>query len=245
MKKQPILQISLIIPAFNEEKRIGSTLEEIFGYFKNQNYLYEIIVVDDGSTDNTVGCVDGYVAKNSNTRLIKNGVNKGKGYSVKNGFIHAAGEYLLFSDEDLSTPIAQIEKLLRYLRSGYDIAIGSRGLKGSDIQIHQPWYREMMGRIFNLFVRAFAVRDFKDTQCGFKCFTKDSALEICKRQQMERFSFDVEILYIAKRLGFKIKEVPIQWLNEPETKVHAIKDSASMFIDLLRIRLNDIAGKYN
>jgi dolichyl-phosphate beta-glucosyltransferase len=238
-------KLSIIIPAFNEERRLLSTLEKIYSYFEKRNGAYEIIVVDDGSTDNTSTCANDFRSKFKCTRLVRNGGNRGKGYSVKNGFLQATGEYLLFSDADLSTPIEEIEKLKAYLENGYDIAIGSRGLKESDIQVHQPWYREIMGRTFNILVRVLCVRDFKDTQCGFKCFIREAALEVCKRQRLERFSFDVEMLYIAKKLGYKVKEVPVRWVNESETKVKAIRDSANMFVDLLKIKLNDITGKYD
>ena len=237
--------LSVIIPAYNEERRILCTLNKIQKYLDINFPDYEIIVVDDGSMDRTIESVNLFSQQNNRINLIKNGVNRGKGYSVKNGFLYAKGDYVLFTDADLSTPIEDIEKLLPYFRDGYDITIGSRALKDSDVQIHQPWYRETMGKIFNFLVRILAVRGFKDTQCGFKCFTKQSALDICKRQNMERFSFDVEMLYIAKRLGYRIKEVPITWLNQPETKVNAIKDSVSMFIDLFRIRVNDARGKYD
>jgi len=237
-------KVSVIIPAFNEERRLPATLGKIHRYFENKDYSYEVLVVDDGSTDNTAERIEDYIKMHNSTRLIRNGINKGKGYSVKNGFLQANGDYLLFSDADLSTPIEEIDKFSGYLREGYDVAIGSRGLKESDIQVHQPWFREMMGKAFNILVRLLSLRGFKDTQCGFKCFTRKAALEICKRQRMERFSFDVEMLYIAKKLGYKVKEVPVRWVNEPETKVKAVRDSVNMFFDLLRIRLNDMTRKY-
>lgn len=184
------------------------------------------------------------IEENSKIRLIRNEINKGKGYSVKNGFLNSTGSYLLFSDADLSTPIEEVEKLVDSIDHGYDVAIGSRGLKESDIKIHQPMHREKMGKIFNFLVRAITIKGFSDTQCGFKCFKRKAALEICKRQQLERFSFDVEMLYIAKKLGYKIKEVPIQWFNNPNSRVSPVKDSIKMFLDLLKIRYNDFLGKY-
>ncbi len=237
--------LSIIIPAYNEEKRLLNSLITVSNYLKKSNLLYEIIVVDDGNTDNTAGIIQGFREKSDkNIYLIKNGKNRGKGFSVKNGFSHAKGRYLLFSDADLSTPIDEVQKLLIYLNNGFDIAIGSRALKESDIRIHQPWYRESMGKFFNLMVRALVVRGFKDTQCGFKCFTRESALEICKRQRIKGFSFDVEMLYIARKLGYKVIEVPVQWLNYPDSNVHVIKDSTKMFIDLIRIRVNGLIGRY-
>lgn len=244
MRKKEFL-LSVVVPAYNEENRIEKSLLRIYGYLRSQSYISEIIIVDDGSRDKTVEIVTKFIANIDNLRIIRNGRNRGKGFSVKNGLMHANGEFLLFSDADLSTPIEEVAKLLAYYREGYDIVIGSRGLKESDIQIHQLWYREFMGRIFNLFVVLLAVRGFKDTQCGFKGFSREAALEICKRQRMEGFSFDVEMLYIAKKLGYRIKEVPIQWFDSPQTKVNTLRDSRKMFMDLLRVRINDWKGLYS
>ena len=201
--------LSVIIPAYNEEARIKNTLEKIHSYLKNQDYTYEIIIVNDGSTDNTWALVNEIAQKIKEVRILKNEKNRGKGFTIKKGFLNAKGKYLLFTDADLSTPIEEVEKLISWLKKGYDIAIGSRALKESHIQIHQPWYRELAGRIFNLFVQAMAVPGIKDTQCDFKCFSRKTAIEICERQKIEKFSFDVEMLYIGRRLGYKIKEVPI------------------------------------
>jgi dolichyl-phosphate beta-glucosyltransferase len=237
--------LSVVIPAYNEEKRIVNTLLRIKEYLERQPYTSEIIVVDDGSVDKTVDTVNRLLGKIPNLKIILNGINRGKGYSVKNGFLNAQGTFLLLSDADLSTPIEEIRKLMEFIDSGYDIAIGSRGLRESNIEIRQVWYRGMMGQIFNLIVRGLTVRGFKDTQCGFKCFKSEAALEICKRQKMDRFSFDVEMLYIARRLGYGIKEVPIRWLNSPHSKVDAVRESFQMFIDLIKIRINDLKGLYS
>lgn len=236
--------LSVIIPAYNEEARIKNTLEKIHSYLKNQDYTYEIIIVNDGSTDNTWALVNEIAQKIKEVRILKNEKNRGKGFTIKKGFLNAKGKYLLFTDADLSTPIEEVKKLISWLKKGYDIAIGSRALKESHIQIHQPWYRELAGRIFNLFVQAMAVPGIKDTQCGFKCFAQKAALEICERQKIERFSFDVEMLYIGRRLGYKIKEVPICWFNNPHTKVNFLKDGYRMCLDLIRIRLNELKGMY-
>ncbi len=237
--------LSVIIPAYNEEARIKNTLEKIHSYLKNQDYTYEIIIVNDGSTDNTWALVNEIAQKIKEVRILKNEKNRGKGFTIKKGFLNAKGKYLLFTDADLSTPIEEVEKLISWLKKGYDIAIGSRALKESHIQIHQPWYRELAGRIFNLFVQAMAVPGIKDTQCGFKCFTQKAALEICERQKIEKFSFDVEMLYIGRKLGYKIKEVPICWFNNPHTKVNFLKDGYRMCLDLIRIRLNELKGMYD
>lgn len=245
MSSSSPIAISIIIPAYNEQHRISSTLEKIQLFMDNKGAEYEIIVVDDGSGDKTVSVVESAIQVNPRISLIRNGINKGKGYSVKNGFLNARGQYLLFSDADLSTPIEEMDKLINRVESGFDGAIGSRALKESDIIIHQPWYRETMGKIFNVIVRTTAVNGFKDTQCGFKCFTNKVGQDICRRQLLERFSFDVEMLYIAKKHKYNICEVPVKWLNNPATKVSAIRDSIRMFFDLLVIRANDFKGKYN
>jgi dolichyl-phosphate beta-glucosyltransferase len=235
----------VVVPVFNEEKRLCRSLKTISKYLKQHDYDYEIIVVDDGSKDHSLSIAK-YVRNSvdENVCIVENKINRGKGYSVKNGFLHARGDYLLFLDADLSTPIDEIEKFLTQLDKGYDIAIGSRALKGADVQVRQPWYREMMGRIFNILVRALVMSRFKDTQCGFKMFTREAALGICKRQTVERFSFDVEMLYIARKHGYKIIEIPVRWANEPDSRVHLIKDTTKMLIDLMRIRLGDLLGRY-
>ena len=237
--------LSIIIPAYNEEKRILASLERTATYLNDSDMSYEILVVDDGSTDRTREVVRDFAKTHNAIKVISNTRNRGKGYSVKAGFEKATGKYLLFSDADLSTPIEEIEKLLKIHSQGFDIVIASRALKDSNIIIHQPWYREMMGRFFNFLVRIFVVPGFKDTQCGFKSFSREAGRQTIKMQQMERFSFDVEQLYIAKKLGYKIKEVPVRWLDSRATKVSAFKDSLNMFRDLLKIRINDLLGKYN
>lgn len=195
--------------------------------------------------DNAVKLTKESIEKlDKNIFLIENRRNRGKGFSVKNGFLHTRGRYLLFTDADLSTPMDQLEKLLIPLRAGYDIAIGSRALKESDIRVQQPLSRQLMGRIFNLLVRVLILDGFKDTQCGFKIFTREAALEIIKRQKIERFSFDAEMLYIARKHGFKIKEVPVRWHDHPVRNIRLIRDGSRMIIDLIRIRLFALQGAY-
>jgi dolichyl-phosphate beta-glucosyltransferase len=176
--------------------------------------------------------------------VLQNGRNRGKGFSVRQGFLRAHGEYLLFSDADLSTPIAEVEKLFAALHQSCDIAIGSRALPGSRIEVHQPWYRERMGQLFNVCVQALTVPGIRDTQCGFKCFSREAAMEICHRMTVERFGFDVEMLHLARRLGYRVCEVPVMWRNSPETRVRVWRDSTSMIGDLLRIRWYDRRGRY-
>ena len=240
--------LSIVIPAYNEETRVARSLEKIYLYLEQQTYTYELIIVDDGSTDQTAQVVHDILKRSEHGKLLQNGVNRGKGYSVRQGVLHSRGEYVLISDADLSTPIREIEQLFRYLEQGYDIAIGSRGLKESDIQVHQSWYRERMGKIFNLLIRLILLPDFYDTQCGFKCFRGDIARKLFSQQTIDHFSFDVEVLFLATYYNYKIKEVPIQWFHEPSvwlnTTAEAIKGSSKMLWDLLRIRYNVWLGKY-
>jgi len=228
--------LSIIIPAYNEEKRLGKTLETILNYLKKKGYSYEIIIVNDGSTDGTVDIAQEFIKFDSNMKIINNDKNMGKGYSVKRGVLEASGEYILFTDSDLSTPIEEFKKLLTPLESGYDIAIGSRSMKESNVVVHQPFYREIIGKIFNKLVKAFVVKGFIDTQCGFKLFKKDAAKNIFNNQKLNGFSFDVEILYLAIKDNLKIKEVPIKWFNSPKSHVSLVGSSYRMFMELLKIK---------
>jgi dolichyl-phosphate beta-glucosyltransferase len=239
------MDLSIIIPAYNEERRLDATLRAILAYVEQQPYSAEIIVVDDGSEDATARMVAPLCGHKCRVQLLRNNRNRGKGFSVRKGFLQAKGKYLLFSDADLSTPIAEVGRLMEQLHNGYDIAIGSRALPDSRVEIHQPWYRENMGRLFNLLVQALVFRGIRDTQCGFKCFTREAARDICRRMTRERFAFDVEMLYLARVMDYRVAEVPIVWRNSPETRVHAIRDSASMFADLVRIRWNHLWGRYD
>ena len=214
--------LSVIIPCYDEEKLIADTLYTVTAYLLRLGYSHEIIVVDDGSRDNTAGIVGRFAEKYPQVRLLENGQNRGKGFSVRMGALRASGEFVCFSDADLSTPIEEVEKLLHWIRQGFDIAIGSRSLKTSQVELHQPWWRETMGRTFNLIVRIMAVRGIKDTQCGFKCFRGPVAAELFSRQVLDGFSFDVENLFIARKLGYSIKEVPVRWINRIESKVNPV-----------------------
>lgn len=239
------MDLSIIIPAYNEERRIGETLQAILAYLAQQPYSVEIIVVDDGSEDGTVEVVSPFCGQYPRVQVLRNGRNRGKGFSVRRGFLHAQGTHLIFSDADLSTPIEELEKLLAALHAPCEIAIGSRALPDSCIEVHQPWYRENMGRLFNLLVQTLVMSGIRDTQCGFKCFTREAGREIARRMTRERFGFDVEMLYLARRLGYRVREIPVVWRNSPQTRVHALRDSASMIWDLLCIRWNQLSGRYD
>jgi dolichyl-phosphate beta-glucosyltransferase len=229
-----MIYLSIIIPAYNEEKRIKNTLEKILDYLSTRNYTCEIILIDDGSTDRTSDKAR-EIIKGDRLVIIKNPVNMGKGYSVKNGILSSKGEILLFSDADLSTPIEELDKILLWIEKGYDIVIGSRALPESIIEMPQRWLRHTMGKIFNFLVQVFIINGFKDTQCGFKCFKREAAMRIFELQKLSGFAFDVEILLIARRFGFNIKEAPVRWMNSPKSKVHIIKGSLSMLMELFKI----------
>ncbi len=238
------VHLTVVIPAFNEEEVILQTLETVTAYLGPRPFKSEILVVDDGSRDRTAAIVEEAAGANPSIRLARNGENRGKGFSVRHGIERAAGTFVIFSDADLSTPITETEKLLSHLEAGDDIVIGSRDLPDSDVQLHQPWYRELMGKIFNRIVRILVIGGIHDTQCGFKGFRREKVLDIVRRMKIEAFTFDVEILFLAKRAGLRIREVPVIWLNNPDTRVNALTDSVRMFVDLFRIRYYHFSGQY-
>ncbi len=236
--------LSLIIPAYNEADRIGPSIEKAYRYLETVDYDGEIIVVDDGSTDHTVEAVQASFAKKPtelqhvSTKLIAVPVNSGKGAAVRRGMLEAHGRVRIFTDADFSTPIYEIAKMIPLIASGeYDVVIGSRAVEGRQlVKKHQPWYREAMGRFYNVLVQLFVFRGIRDTQCGFKGFGGDAATILFSKQIVNGFSFDVEILYLARRYGYRIREIAIEWYNDERTTVGAITDSAKMFWELLRIR---------
>ncbi len=238
------VQLSVVIPAFEEAARLGPTLERVRTYLAARPFDSEVLVVVDGGRDGTLGLVRNLARTWPALRVLDNGVNRGKGYSVRRGMLAARGRYLLFSDADLSTPIAEVERLVAALEAGADVAIGSRALVDSDVRVRQAWWRQSMGRVFNRFVRLVAVPDLRDTQCGFKCFRRDAARRIFARQRIARFSFDVELLWIARTLGYRVAELPVTWINHPSSRVHPLSDSCRMLVDLMCLRFNDWRGAY-
>ncbi len=235
------MELSVIVPAYNEGNKLKENILEIDRYLKNHNHDYEIIVVDDGSKDNTAEIVKSI--ENKQIRILVNHPNRGKGYSVKRGMLEAEKEYALFMDADLATPLKEISKFKNF-KDRYDVLIASRNLPDSDIKITQPFYRQLLGKGFSLVVRIFAVRGIKDTQCGFKMFNRKAREIIFSRQTFERFGFDVEILYIARKHNLSIKELPVTWINDSDSRVNPIKDSFRMFIDVLKVRKNSLFGVY-
>jgi dolichyl-phosphate beta-glucosyltransferase len=236
---EPMIEsISIVIPAFNEEDRILPTLRMIDDYLRDRVRGYEIIVVDDGSSDNTMKVVRSECGRLKSVRLLSNEANRGKGFSVRRGVMGARHDLVLVSDADLSTPIEEVSKFLPWVEKGYDVVIGSRALKESDIIRRQPWYRQTMGKTFNLLVRIVVLGGFHDTQCGFKMFRTPAGKKIFESLKTEGFAFDVEALLRAKKIGYRVKEVPVRWINSPQSKVRVLRDSARMFLDLVRIRLS-------
>ena len=234
------IYLSVVIPAYNEEERIGRTLKKIDEYFSKQDYLYEIVVVDDGSTDGTSALVRKIAQEIPCIRLLEHGVNQGKGYSVRKGVLSSRGQLIISSDADLSTPIEELDKLKMWIERGYNIAIGSRALPESEILLPQPWYRQCMGKIFNRLVRLLAVTRIKDTQCGFKLFRGEVARFLFQRQTIDGFGFDAEILFIARKSGYTVREVPVRWINSPNSRVHILKDPFLMLRDLSIMRTNHL-----
>jgi len=242
--QQPTTTYSIIIPAYNESGRIGATLDKVLTYAAERGWDAEVIVVNDGSGDNTVAIVRRYEEKHPKLRLLENPGNRGKGYSVRNGMVHARGEVLLFSDADLSSPIEEAPKLFGAIAEGADIAIGSRWLQSNLQTQKQPLYRQLFGRIFNLLLRMILGLKFKDTQCGFKAFTRRAVQSIFPLQKIERWGFDPELLFLAKNLGFKVVEVPVAWAHSEGTRISPLRDGIRMVGEMLKIRWNALSGKY-
>lgn len=227
------LKLSLVIPAYNEETRILSPLQEAQKYLDESNLTYEIIVVDDGSSDNTCKVItDNF----PNVRLIRQDNNKGKGAAVRRGMLEAKGEICLFSDADFSTPIYELQKVLKTIPEKAEIFVGSRALDYSMIKEHQPWHREFMGKTYNKFVQAIVLKGIKDTQCGFKAFTKEAAVNVFSSSKIDGFGFDIEALYLARKMGYTLAEVPVEWYNDERSTVSPIKDSLRMFFELFKIK---------
>ena len=244
MEPQAPAYLSLVIPAFNEDRRIGQSLERILSFFRAQSYPFEIIVVDDGSTDRTVEVVRGFAASDPQLRVEPQPQNRGKGEAIRKGMLLAGGKYLFFSDADLSVPIEAVPDFLSRLEAGDDVAVGSRRIAGAVIEVHQPIHRELMGKVFTGLSNLILGLKLKDFTCGFKAFRRDAARELFSRQRLDGWSFDSEILYLAKSKGYRIAEVPVVWRNDEATKVRLGRDVVRSFVDLWNIRINHALGKY-
>jgi dolichyl-phosphate beta-glucosyltransferase len=236
MPSDPVPLLSVIIPAYNEAERIVPTLERLQAYLGNRPHRSEIVVVDDGSHDGTGDVVRSRPAAAAPCRVVSNGSNRGKGFSVRHGVREARGTYLLVSDADLSTPIEEIETLLPLVeRDGFALAMGSRALPESRIEIRQTWVRERMGKTFNLIIRGVTGLPFHDTQCGFKLMRRESILPVFEACRIDGFCYDVELIYLALRWGLRVTEVPVRWLNSYPSRVRMVRDSARMLFDAVRI----------
>jgi dolichyl-phosphate beta-glucosyltransferase len=246
--------LSVVIPAYNEARRLPGNLHKVLDFLRDQPYDFEVIVVDDGSTDETVTRVGTIAESNPRVTLIQN-PHYGKGYTVRTGMLAAKGEIVLFTDADLSVPIEDLNLLLPWFREGYDVVFGSREGGGAEQRVGEPLHRHLMGRIFNTLVRVVAVRGVQDTQCGFKAMKHEVAQDLFPRLLIHDGSqgpitqpmvtgFDVELLFLARRRGYRLKEVPVRWYYGRESKVNPTRDSWLLFQDLLKVRWNDLRGRY-
>ena len=238
--------LSIVIPAYNEEKRIGRTLEGTFEYLNAQKFESEVLVVNDGSTDQTAEIVHKFaVGRDKQLRLIENPGNRGKGYAVRNGMLQAKGDIVLFYDADLATPTTEIAKVIEPIaKNQYDIVFGSRALNNDLIGVHQSFLRELRGRGGNLLLRLLLGLDFKDTQCGFKAFRLKAAKEVFAVQQIDGFGFDPEVLYIGQKQAWRLLETPVRWNHVEGSKVTLFATTIKVLFEVLTIRLNDLKGKY-
>jgi len=234
--------LSLIIPAHNEETRLSETLKHVFEFADRQSYSIEVLVVENGSLDKTFQIAKDFAAQHLQMRVLQN-AQSGKGRAVRQGMLAAQGEYRFMCDVDLSMPVDEINRFLPPALKGYEIAIASREAPGS-VRYQEPYYRHFVGRIYNGLIRALALPGLQDTQCGFKCFTGSVAEDLFLRQTLTGWSFDVEVLFIARLLGYKVIEIPIHWYYNPHSKISVVRDSFKMGVDLLTIRLNALRGVY-
>lgn len=235
--------LSIVVPAYNEEARLPASLQAIAEFVEGQTYSVEVLVVDNNSTDSTQAIAQEFASEQPFIRVLFE-KTQGKGAAVRTGMLAARGQYRFICDADLSMPIEEVQKFLPPQLSGYDIAIASREAPGA-VRYNEPWYRHLMGRVFNTIVRLFAVPGFQDTQCGFKMFRDDVAESVFPLQTMNGWSFDVEVLYAAQRRGYRIVEVPINWYYKDNTRIHPIRDSIDMFAEVFKIRRNGLRGMYN
>jgi glycosyltransferase involved in cell wall biosynthesis len=237
------LKLSLIIPAYNEENRLPRALEQVFTFLEKTSFSFEVIVVENGSTDQTLALANEFAARKPNLIVIHEAM-KGKGIAVKRGVLSSRGEYRFICDTDLSMPIEEILKFIPPQLDDFDIAIGSREALGA-VRYDEPSYRHWGGRLVNLLIRSLILPGFQDTQCGFKCFRAETTHKIFEQQTLTGWSFDIELLYLARKQKLRIKEVPINWYFDPDSKVSAVLDALKMFSDIFRIHLNSFLGRYD
>ena len=235
---------SFVVPAYNESERLTVSLPKISDFIRRQRLQAEIIIVNDGSTDDTAEVVRRFLLLDPDVRLVENPGNRGKGYSVRNGMLHARGDIVMFTDADLSSPIYEAEKLFVAIQQGADVAIGSRWLRAELQTERQPWYRQLYGRLFNLALRITLGLKFRDTQCGFKAFTKAAAQTVFTRQRVERWGFDPELLFLANKFKLRTTEVPVEWAHDHRSKISPLRDGIKMGLEMIAVRWNDVRGLY-
>ncbi len=238
------MNYSFIIPAYNESERLNTSLPKVLDYIREHQLAAEVIVVNDGSTDDTADVVRRFAATSPEIRLLENPGNRGKGYSVRNGVLHGHGDVLLFTDADLSSPIYEAGKLFEAIAHGADIAIGSRWLQAELQTERQPWYRQLYGRLFNLGLRIVLGLRYRDTQCGFKAFSRAAAQTVFSRQHVERWGFDPELLFVADKLKLRTVEVPVEWAHDHRSRINPLRDGFNMGVEILKVRWNDLRGRY-
>lgn len=243
-KAQDPIYLSLILPAFNEEARIGKNLGRLLSFLRSQPYASEVIIVDDGSRDRTAGVVQEIGRESSSLRILCNDNNLGKGGAVRAGMLEGKGRFLFFSDADLSVPIEILPDFLAELENHCDVAIGTRQKAGARIEIHQPFYREFMGKVYTRLSNWILGLHASDFTCGFKGFRREVARELFSRQRLRRWSFDSEILYLARLKGYRVLEIPVTWSDDRDSKVRIWRDVISSFLGLVRIRLYHLLGRY-
>jgi len=230
------VKVSLVIPAYNEAGRLPGSLRAIADYLSRQSWDAELLIVDDGSTDETVRCAEAaWGSFPGEKRMLRNNRNRGKGFSVRRGMLESTGDYIFFTDADLSTPIEEIDPFLKRLEADRDVVIGSRDLPDSAIELHQSWLREHMGKAFNRMARLFSFKGVLDSQCGFKGFRKEAAQRLFRLQKIDGFSFDAEIIHLAQRLGYRLEEMPVTWRNSPVSRVSIWRDPVKMLFDIMWI----------
>lgn len=236
--------ISVVVPMYNETRRMKRTLPMLADYFRGQDYRVEFVVVDDGSSDNTAEMARQILGSGPDVNVIESKPNRGKGHALKVGMLAARGNLVLFTDADLSTPPGESSKFWAWFDEGFDVVIGSRKMAGAVLEKHQPLWRESMGKVFTWLTNRIATRGISDITCGFKCFTNAAAQDLFSRSVIDDWSFDAEVLFIAQKHGLRIKEVPVHWHDERGTKVRIVRDATRALLGLVKIRLNDVRGKY-
>lgn len=242
MHESPYL--SIVVPAYNEETKIGHNLKKILFCLGRKGYSYELIVVDDGSKDETLKVINRIIERDGHIRVLRNEKNYGKGYAVKRGMLNAKGSYILFTDADLSTPMAELDKFLQVIQSGYDIAIASRKVSGAQIEVHQSWLREFIGKGFTWLANVVVTKNISDVTCGFKCFRRGAAQAVFSKQRLYDWSFDAEILFLAQKYGYRVKQMPVRWRNDSRTKFSMLRNILPSLLGLAKIKVAEWQGKY-